>query len=173
MGWGPLLPAHGLSTHGWQQEQVAGPQPPPVTPELVASMPMSTNPLCATGGPLVYKGASVTMNSKALNGSQRVVVDGALSAEECQELQRLANVSARMGGAGRDGWRMLRGPILQLRHQTSNSNRVLQAAASAGDGYRGKTSPHTPSETFYGVTVLKALKVGVLCGETGCGDKGG
>uniref|UniRef100_A0A8C0V450 Prolyl 3-hydroxylase 1 n=1 Tax=Cyanistes caeruleus TaxID=156563 RepID=A0A8C0V450_CYACU len=77
------------------------------------------------GGPLVYEGASVTMNSKALNGSQRVVVDGVLSAEECQALQRLTN-----------------------------------AAASAGDGYRGKTSPHTPSETFYGVTVLKALKLG-------------
>uniref|UniRef100_A0A8C4KKA1 procollagen-proline 3-dioxygenase n=1 Tax=Dromaius novaehollandiae TaxID=8790 RepID=A0A8C4KKA1_DRONO len=77
------------------------------------------------GGPLVYEGASVTMNSKALNGSQRVVVDGVLSAEECRELQRLSN-----------------------------------AAASAGDGYRGKTSPHTPSETFHGVTVLKALKLG-------------
>ncbi|XP_021389426.1 prolyl 3-hydroxylase 1 isoform X1 [Lonchura striata] len=77
------------------------------------------------GGPLVYKGASVTMNSRALNGSQRVVVDGVLSAEECRELQRLTN-----------------------------------AAALAGDGYRGKTSPHTPSETFYGVTVLKALKLG-------------
>ncbi|XP_009998122.1 PREDICTED: prolyl 3-hydroxylase 1 [Chaetura pelagica] len=77
------------------------------------------------GGPLVYEGASVTMNSKALNGSQRVVVDGVLSTKECQELQALSN-----------------------------------AAASAGDGYRGKTSPHTPSETFHGVTVLKALKLG-------------
>ncbi|KFV62106.1 Prolyl 3-hydroxylase 1, partial [Dryobates pubescens] len=84
------------------------------------------------GGPLMYKGASVTMNSKALNGSQRVVVDGVLSAEECQELQSLTN-----------------------------------AAASAGDGYRGKTSPHTPSETFYGVTVLKALKVTVAVGRRG------
>ncbi|NWR79272.1 P3H1 hydroxylase, partial [Centropus unirufus] len=81
--------------------------------------------LIREGGPLVYEGASVTMNSKALNGSQRVVVDGVLSAKECQELQSLTN-----------------------------------AAASAGDGYRGKTSPHTPSETFYGVTVLKALKLG-------------
>lgn len=51
----------------------------------------------------MYEGASVTMNSKALNGSQRVVVDGVLSAEECRELQRLTNVSAGMGGAGRDG----------------------------------------------------------------------
>ncbi|NXT65279.1 P3H1 hydroxylase, partial [Chaetops frenatus] len=81
--------------------------------------------LIREGGPLVYEGASVTMNSKALNGSQRVVVDGVISAEECRELQRLTN-----------------------------------AAASAGDGYRGKKSPHTPSETFYGVTVLKALKLG-------------
>lgn len=28
-----------------------------------------------------------------------------------------------------------------------------------GDGYRGKTSPHTPNEKFEGATVLKALKV--------------
>lgn len=41
------------------------------------------------------------MNSKTLNGSQRVVVDGVLSAEECRELQRLTNVSTGMGGAGR------------------------------------------------------------------------
>lgn len=92
--------ASSQSFHTWV---AAGPQPPPVTPELVASMPISTSPICATGGPLVYKGATVTMNSKALNGSQRVVVDGVLSAEECQELQRLTNVSARPGGAGRDG----------------------------------------------------------------------
>ncbi|XP_054857478.1 prolyl 3-hydroxylase 1 [Eublepharis macularius] len=83
------------------------------------------NKLVREGGPLVYDGLSVTMNSKSLNGSQRVVVDGVLSDEECRALQRLTN-----------------------------------AAASAGDGYRGKTSPHTPSETFYGVTVYKALKLG-------------
>uniref|UniRef100_A0A8D2J825 procollagen-proline 3-dioxygenase n=1 Tax=Varanus komodoensis TaxID=61221 RepID=A0A8D2J825_VARKO len=81
--------------------------------------------LVREGGPLVYDGLSVTLNSKLLNGTQRVVVDGVLSEEECRALQRLTN-----------------------------------AAASAGDGYRGKTSPHTPSETFYGVTVYKALKLG-------------
>ncbi|KFR13817.1 Prolyl 3-hydroxylase 1, partial [Opisthocomus hoazin] len=112
------------------------------------------------GGPLVYEGASVTMNSKTLNGSQRVVVDGVLSAEECRELQRLTNVSAGTGGAGRDGAGDAEGgaPPLPLGSWTSNTDWALQAAASAGDGYRGKTSPHTPSETFYGVTVLKALK---------------
>ncbi|CAM4682774.1 unnamed protein product [Caretta caretta] len=77
------------------------------------------------GGPLLYDGLSITMNSRLLNGSQRVVVDGVISEEECLELQKLTN-----------------------------------AAASAGDGYRGKTSPHTPSETFYGVTVYKSLKLG-------------
>uniref|UniRef100_A0A6J0UUQ0 procollagen-proline 3-dioxygenase n=1 Tax=Pogona vitticeps TaxID=103695 RepID=A0A6J0UUQ0_9SAUR len=81
--------------------------------------------LVREGGPLLYDGLSVTMNSKLLNGSQRVVVDGLLSEEECRALQRLTN-----------------------------------AAATAGDGYRGKTSPHTPSETFYGVTVYKSLKLG-------------
>uniref|UniRef100_A0A8D0BPN0 procollagen-proline 3-dioxygenase n=1 Tax=Salvator merianae TaxID=96440 RepID=A0A8D0BPN0_SALMN len=81
--------------------------------------------LVREGGPLLYDGLSVVMNSKLLNGSQRVVVDGVLSEEECRALQRLTN-----------------------------------AAATAGDGYRGKTSPHTPSETFFGVTVLKALKLG-------------
>ncbi|KAF7236979.1 Prolyl 3-hydroxylase 2 [Varanus komodoensis] len=42
--------------------------------------------------------------------------------------------------------------------------RELQHVASgivlAGDGYRGKTSPHTPNERFEGATVLKALKFG-------------
>uniref|UniRef100_A0A8P4K4P9 procollagen-proline 3-dioxygenase n=1 Tax=Dicentrarchus labrax TaxID=13489 RepID=A0A8P4K4P9_DICLA len=40
--------------------------------------------------------------------------------------------------------------------------RILQlatAAASAGDGYRGRRSPHTPHETFEGLTVLRAVKL--------------
>lgn len=41
--------------------------------------------------------------------------------------------------------------------------RELHSVASGimlvGDGYRGKTSPHTPNEKFEGATVLKALKV--------------
>ncbi|XP_075695660.1 prolyl 3-hydroxylase 1 [Rhinoderma darwinii] len=77
------------------------------------------------GGPVLFDEVSVVMNSKTLNGSQRVVTDGILSEDECRELLRLTN-----------------------------------AAASAGDGYRGTTSPHTPNEKFYGVTVYKALKLG-------------
>ncbi len=36
---------------------------------------------------------------------------------------------------------------------------ISQAAALKGDGYRGRPSPHSPSEMFQGVTVLKAVKV--------------
>uniref|UniRef100_A0A8D3DNI9 procollagen-proline 3-dioxygenase n=1 Tax=Scophthalmus maximus TaxID=52904 RepID=A0A8D3DNI9_SCOMX len=35
---------------------------------------------------------------------------------------------------------------------------LATAAASAGDGYRGRRSPHTPHETFEGLTVLRAVK---------------
>ncbi|KAB0402056.1 hypothetical protein E2I00_001184, partial [Balaenoptera physalus] len=87
------------------------------------SMDMSR--LTREGGPLLYDGIRLTMTSKVLNGSQRVVMDGVISDDECRELQRLTN-----------------------------------AAATLGDGYRGQTSPHTPSEKFYGVTVFKALKLG-------------
>ncbi|XP_075058400.1 prolyl 3-hydroxylase 2 [Mixophyes fleayi] len=37
---------------------------------------------------------------------------------------------------------------------------VANTVMLAGDGYRGKTSPHTPNERFEGATVLKALKFG-------------
>ncbi|KAM9299317.1 prolyl 3-hydroxylase 1 [Gastrophryne carolinensis] len=77
------------------------------------------------GGPVLFDDVSVVMNSKTLNGSQRVVTDGLISEDECRELMRLTN-----------------------------------AAASAGDGYRGTTSPHTPNEKFSGVTVYKALRLG-------------
>uniref|UniRef100_A0A3Q0S1J7 procollagen-proline 3-dioxygenase n=1 Tax=Amphilophus citrinellus TaxID=61819 RepID=A0A3Q0S1J7_AMPCI len=41
-------------------------------------------------------------------------------------------------------------------------DRILQlasVAASLGDGYRGRRSPHTPHETFEGLTVLRAVKL--------------
>ncbi|KAM6963057.1 prolyl 3-hydroxylase 2 [Aplochiton taeniatus] len=39
--------------------------------------------------------------------------------------------------------------------------RVLaRTVTMAGDGYRGKTSPHTPNERFEGATVLKTLQYG-------------
>lgn len=48
---------------------------------------------------------------------------------------------------------------------------ALQAAATSGDGYRGQTSPHTPSEKFYGVTVFKALKVESILSILECGER--
>ncbi|XP_020488394.2 prolyl 3-hydroxylase 1 [Labrus bergylta] len=77
------------------------------------------------GGTMVYDDIKVTMTSKLMNGSQRVLLDGVLSDDECRELQRLSNT-----------------------------------AALKGDGYRGRPSPHSPSEMFQGVTVLNAVKLG-------------
>ncbi|KAG7467859.1 prolyl 3-hydroxylase 1 [Solea senegalensis] len=77
------------------------------------------------GDVVLHDNIKVTMTSKQLNGSQRVLLDGVISDDECRELQNLSN-----------------------------------AAALKGDGYRGRTSPHSPSETFQGITVLKAVKLG-------------
>ncbi|XP_074524029.1 prolyl 3-hydroxylase 1 [Halichoeres trimaculatus] len=79
----------------------------------------------SVGGTLAYDDIKITMTSAQMNGSQRVLLDGVLSDDECRELQRLSN-----------------------------------AAALKGDGYRGRPSPHSPSEMFQGVTVLKAVKLG-------------
>uniref|UniRef100_A0A6Q2XKU4 procollagen-proline 3-dioxygenase n=1 Tax=Esox lucius TaxID=8010 RepID=A0A6Q2XKU4_ESOLU len=77
------------------------------------------------GGPLLFDDIKITLTSKQLNGSQRVLLDGFMSEDECRELTRLSN-----------------------------------AAALKGDGYRGRPSPHSPSESFQGVTILKAIKLG-------------
>uniref|UniRef100_A0A673XAE5 procollagen-proline 3-dioxygenase n=1 Tax=Salmo trutta TaxID=8032 RepID=A0A673XAE5_SALTR len=82
-------------------------------------------PVSLPGGPLLFDDIKITMSSKQLNGSQRVLLDGFISEGECRELTRLSN-----------------------------------AAALKGDGYRGLPSPHSPSESFQGITVLKAIKFG-------------
>uniref|UniRef100_A0A7N8YJV5 procollagen-proline 3-dioxygenase n=1 Tax=Mastacembelus armatus TaxID=205130 RepID=A0A7N8YJV5_9TELE len=76
-------------------------------------------------GTLLYDDIKVTMTSKQLNGTQRVLLDGVISDDECRELHRLSS-----------------------------------AAALKGDGYRGRPSPHSQSEMFQGVTILKAVKLG-------------
>uniref|UniRef100_A0A8C4ECP8 procollagen-proline 3-dioxygenase n=1 Tax=Dicentrarchus labrax TaxID=13489 RepID=A0A8C4ECP8_DICLA len=78
-----------------------------------------------SGVSVLHDNIKVTMTPQQLNGSQRVLLDGVISDDECRELQRLSN-----------------------------------AAALKGDGYRGRPSPHSPSEMFQGVTVLKAVKLG-------------
>uniref|UniRef100_A0A8C3ABQ3 procollagen-proline 3-dioxygenase n=1 Tax=Cyclopterus lumpus TaxID=8103 RepID=A0A8C3ABQ3_CYCLU len=77
------------------------------------------------GGALLHDDIKVTMTANQLNGSQRVLLDGVISEDECRELHSLSN-----------------------------------AAALKGDGYSGRPSPHSPSEMFQGVTVLKAVKLG-------------
>lgn len=67
---------------------------------------------------MLYEGISLTMNSKVLNGSQRVVMDGVISEDECQELQRLTNVSVNPASK-RSSW--VHGSLLPLvvtSHQT-------------------------------------------------------
>lgn len=36
---------------------------------------------------------------------------------------------------------------------------VLKTVTMAGDGYKGRMSPHTPNEKFEGASVLKTLQV--------------
>lgn len=45
------------------------------------------------GGTLLYDDIRVTMTSKQLNGSQRVLLDGVITEDECRELHHLSNVS--------------------------------------------------------------------------------
>ncbi|XP_067898933.1 prolyl 3-hydroxylase 2 isoform X2 [Heterodontus francisci] len=77
------------------------------------------------GGPLLYDQVKLVQDSQQLNGSQRVLLDDVITAQECYDLYQLAS-----------------------------------AITMAGDGYRGKMSPHTPNERFEGATVYKALLYG-------------
>ncbi|XP_032415378.1 prolyl 3-hydroxylase 3 isoform X3 [Xiphophorus hellerii] len=76
------------------------------------------------GGLVPQVGVTITMDDDALNGTNRVVLDGVMTEKECDKILQLATV-----------------------------------AASLGDGYRGRRSPHTPHETFEGLTVLRAVKL--------------
>uniref|UniRef100_A0A3P9K4K9 procollagen-proline 3-dioxygenase n=1 Tax=Oryzias latipes TaxID=8090 RepID=A0A3P9K4K9_ORYLA len=76
------------------------------------------------GGPVPQVGVTITMDDEALNGTNRVVLDGVMTERECDRILQLATV-----------------------------------AASLGDGYQGRRSPHTPHETFEGLTVLRAAKL--------------
>ncbi|XP_062868503.1 prolyl 3-hydroxylase 2 [Trichomycterus rosablanca] len=45
-------------------------------------------------------------------------------------------------------------------NECAELTQLAHATAMAGDGYRGRTSPHTPNEKFEGATVLKTLQYG-------------
>uniref|UniRef100_A0A9J8A9H0 Prolyl 3-hydroxylase 1 n=1 Tax=Cyprinus carpio carpio TaxID=630221 RepID=A0A9J8A9H0_CYPCA len=69
---------------------------------------------------------AITLTPSALNGSQRVVLDGVTTSDECQELQRLSSAAAIQGG------------------------------------FKATLSPHSVSEMFQDITVLKALQEGLV-----------
>ncbi|XP_041129875.1 prolyl 3-hydroxylase 1-like [Polyodon spathula] len=57
--------------------------------------------LVREGGNVLFDGITVSMTSKELNGSQRAVLDGVGTEEECRELHHLSNAAALKG----DGYR--------------------------------------------------------------------
>uniref|UniRef100_A0A673J4L8 Prolyl 3-hydroxylase 1-like n=1 Tax=Sinocyclocheilus rhinocerous TaxID=307959 RepID=A0A673J4L8_9TELE len=69
---------------------------------------------------------AITLTSSALNGSQRVVLDGVTTSDECQELHRLSSAEAIQGG------------------------------------FKATLSPHSVSEMFQDITLLKALQEGLV-----------
>ncbi|CAM4731552.1 unnamed protein product [Leuciscus chuanchicus] len=83
-------------------------------------------PTPETDKKLPFGDIRVTMTSTALNGSQRVVLDGVTTSDECQELHRLSG------------------------------------AAALQDGFKATPSPHSASEMFQDITVLKALQEGLV-----------
>ncbi|KAL1264986.1 hypothetical protein QQF64_003013 [Cirrhinus molitorella] len=79
-------------------------------------------PTSETANKLPFDDITVSLTSTALNGSQRVVLDGVITSDECQD----------------------------LRH--------LSSAAAIQDGFKATPSPHSASEMFQDITVLKALQ---------------
>lgn len=118
---------------------------------------------CFSTGPLPFEGIAVAMDSRRMNGTQRVVFDRVLTESECKDLLRLTKV--RPVGAP---VRLLsssagRGLVFPWRRDGSLMRvfciLLFQAAGEAGDGYRARRSPHTPHERFEGLTVLRAVQV--------------
>lgn len=97
-------------------------------------------------------GVTITMTDELLNGTNRVVLDGVMTEKECDRILQLAKVCWGWGG-GRVQ------PSVQMEALSLCMVPLSQAAASAGDGYRGRRSPHTPHETLEGLSVLRAAKV--------------
>lgn len=79
-------------------------------------------------GPPPYDGPTVTQNAQQLNGSQRVVLDGLLTDDECTSIIRLARVT---GGSG-DGYRGRRSP--HTPYENFQGLTLLKAVKMAGEG---------------------------------------
>ncbi|XP_060098737.1 prolyl 3-hydroxylase 2 [Heteronotia binoei] len=132
-------------------------------------------------GPLLYSDVKFVHNSEQLNGTQRVLLDNVISEKECRELHQIAMCPVAWSGqlqycyssSAHDLSLKVIAPLSALSPWCFSCVNSYQPTCShpspfllfkgiilAGDGYRGKTSPHTPNERFEGATVLKALKFG-------------
>lgn len=107
--------------------------------------------LVCEGGPLLYDGVQLVQSSAALNGTQRVLLDQVITEEECSALKHLAHV--RPSQFSMSLW------CFHFIYNLKMCPFSCQAVTVAGDGYRGRMSPHTPNEKFEGATVLKTLQV--------------
>lgn len=138
---------------GESQHPFKAPDPPPSSSNLHSPM------LSPAGGPLVYDSVQLVQNSEALNGTQRVLLDHVISEQECSDLRHLAHVRV---SHLQQSCVLLPSAFLCADPFPGRKLMYLlprQAVTMAGDGYRGRMSPHTPNEKFEGATVLKTLRV--------------
>ncbi|XP_010139799.1 PREDICTED: prolyl 3-hydroxylase 3, partial [Buceros rhinoceros silvestris] len=79
-------------------------------------------------GPLPFEGVAVTMDSRRMNGTQRVVFDRVLTESECKDLLRLTKAAGEAG----DGYRARRSP--HTPHERFEGLTVLKAIQLAENG---------------------------------------
>uniref|UniRef100_A0A8C4XLQ8 procollagen-proline 3-dioxygenase n=1 Tax=Falco tinnunculus TaxID=100819 RepID=A0A8C4XLQ8_FALTI len=82
---------------------------------------------CFLTGPLPFESIAVTMDSRQMNGTQRVVFDRVLTESECEDLLRLTKAAGEAG----DGFRARRSP--HTPHERFEGLTVLKALAQNGD----------------------------------------
>ncbi|KFQ86002.1 Prolyl 3-hydroxylase 3, partial [Phoenicopterus ruber ruber] len=88
-------------------------------------MPICT---CFSTGPLPFEGIAVTMDSRQMNGTQRVVFDRVLTESECKDLLRLTKAAGEAG----DGYRARRSP--HTPHERFEGLTILKAVQLAQNG---------------------------------------
>ncbi|XP_049680779.1 prolyl 3-hydroxylase 3 isoform X2 [Accipiter gentilis] len=79
-------------------------------------------------GPLPFEGIAVVMDSRRMNGTQRVVFDRVLTESECKDLLRLTKAAGEAG----DGYRARRSP--HTPHERFEGLTVLRAVQLAQNG---------------------------------------
>lgn len=80
------------------------------------------------GGPVTGVGVTIAMDDEALNGTNRVVLDGVMTDRECNTILQLAAAAVSVG----DGYRGRRSP--HTPHEKFEGLTVLKAAKLAQDG---------------------------------------